>query len=421
MNEKNKRTTWYIKTQLRRSVTKEDTSSTSKMVLGDTITKQTDEIKMTHGDKAVDAEKKMTLVNLSVEQTKGLNYPINCPVWYNFSSQSSGTVHEGIVRAVSLDIISKRLVFKVQRKHDESVHTVLENDIGYATNCPISLSSSTATNASSETPMDGEVMFAKPIKDCENGNSEMTYIIKLLPAGGEKHVIKIEEGVKASRLKYREVGEEISKQDDTTKEGVNSSTEGGSSNGTIPHPTSLAVSEEEKSFDEQSQDKPPSENANVQDGEVTRGDRINITKKLVKKQCKRGGSNMRMPKVKVKAECMYQPNNRRNKRNYHSAAGPPRNTIVQRGDTRDYSYYGRTPRNDHPIRNNEGGRYSKRYEDTGRGTTRDYKRQASHGSVSIPSQASKRTKIEESNKSEDDSQSMCCEPPHASYENDGAI
>ena len=401
----------FIKTKLRRSVTKEDTSSTSTMV-GDTITKQTDEIKMTHS-KAVDAEKKMTLVNLSVEQTKGLNYPINCPVWYNFSqSQSSGTVHEGIVQAVSLDIISKRLVFKVQRKHDESVHTVLENDIGYATNCPISLSSST------ETPMNGEVMFAK-IKD-ENGNSEMTYIIKLLPSGGEKHVIKIEEGVKASRLKYREVGEEISKQDDTTKEGVNSSTEGGSSNGTIPHPLSLAVSEEEKSCDEQSQDKPPSENVNVQDGEVTRGGRINITKKLVKKQCKSGGSNMRMPKVKVKAECMYQPNNHRNKRNYHSAAGPPRNTIVQRGDTRDYSYYGRTPRNDHPIRNNEGGGYSKRYEDTGRGTTRDYKRQPSHGSVSIPSQASKRAKIEES-KSEDDSLSMCCEPPHASYENDGAI
>lgn len=61
---------------------------------------------------------------------------------------------------------------------------------------------------------------------------------------------------------------------------------------------------------------------------MTRGDRINKTKKLVKKQCKRGGSNMRMPKVKVKAECMYQPNNHRNKRNYHSAAGPPRNNIV---------------------------------------------------------------------------------------------
>ena len=197
-------------TQFRRSVTK-DTVDTKEAAAPISKSNHCNKIMTTQQPSMM-----RTLVKLSEEQTKGLNFPLGCPVWYNFSQSSC---FSGLVQTVHLDIVQKKLVYTVSRKNTQSnsandkqslvLDTVSEDDISYAFNCPVTLSSKSDDAAgndgddSSNKKMAGEIMFAENVAD------EMLYVVKLTPSGdeegGESHIIRFEDGVKASRLRYRAV------------------------------------------------------------------------------------------------------------------------------------------------------------------------------------------------------------------------
>ena len=160
------------------------------------------------------------LLLLTPEQTKDFNFQVGCPVWYNFTpsrnynggSQMVMKIREGVIDSISLDIFSKTLVFKVARNQNNAadngnalIDTVFEDDIAYAVNCPVFLTTATTGDASSTKHVEGEIMFAKPV---QGENTEISYIVKVLTEVSSQY-INIEEGVKASRLKYRIVEKKL--------------------------------------------------------------------------------------------------------------------------------------------------------------------------------------------------------------------
>jgi hypothetical protein len=176
------------------------------------------------------------VLNLSVEQTKDLNFPVGCPVWYNFSESQGACldVYEGLVLSAHLDIYTKTVIVRIERKSvsgPSSIDTVFDDDVAYASNCPVVLS---PMDSNSSEKLDGVVIFAKPVKD-ETGSHIMSYTVSF--SSGSRHSFSVEEGVTAGRLKYRETRVASSETSQAAKHSVEHST-----------PTcSLTVSEEENS------------------------------------------------------------------------------------------------------------------------------------------------------------------------------
>ena len=111
-----------------------------------------------------------------------------------------------MVHSAHLDLNSKAVSFKVARKNapaGSSVDTVSEDDIAYAINCPVVL---TSANDEVTQKIDCEIMFAQRAKG-ENGTAEFSYMVRYVGGGSmgsNSHVVTFEESVKASRLQYRE-------------------------------------------------------------------------------------------------------------------------------------------------------------------------------------------------------------------------
>ena len=145
----------------------------------------------------------MKVVNLSAEQAMQLRYPIGCPVWYNFSESIGAYLNycEGIVLSAHLDILTKTVFFKIERKSASGpslIDTVCDDDISYAPNCPVVLSSMDTTATEAE-ELRGVVLFAKPARN-ENGSCIMSYTVSF--PSQVNHIFSVEEGVTSDRLKY---------------------------------------------------------------------------------------------------------------------------------------------------------------------------------------------------------------------------
>ena len=297
-----------------------------------------------------------TLVKLSEEQTKGLNFPLGCPVWYNFSQSSC---FSGVVQTVHLDIVQKKLVYTVSRKNSHSksdtndkqslvLDTVSEDDLSYAFNCPVTLTSKSddaggddGDDVSSNKKMAGEIMFAENVED------EMLYVVKLIPSedeeGVESHIIRFEDGVKASRLRYREevVAKALPSKHQQHCEVVKKDC-GHASNVGVEKVEAVSSSEEEHSLEEKLVvQQRPNQALNVGDRAVS------------KEQC---SSKKKKPQVKVpnkkKAEIKYKPRNNNHKNSYY---GPSMNSKAKfpRRNSRDE--FGRMPRKKKEGNKSRGG------------------------------------------------------------------
>ena len=355
-----------------------------------------------------------TLVKLSEEQTKGLNFPLGCPVWYNFSQSSC---FSGVVQTVHLDIVQKKLVYTVSRKNTQSksandkqslvLDTVSEDDISYAFNCPVTLSLKSDDAAgdgddSSNKKMAGEIMFAENVAD------EMLYVVKLIPSGdeegGESHIVRFEDGVKASRLRYREIAAKAvpSKQQqhcDDVKKDAHTSSIGGEK------VEAVSSSEEEHSLEERLIVQQRSNQV------------VNVGDRATKEQCSSSKKKklQKKPQVpnKKKAEIKYKPrnNNHNNKKNsYYGPSMNPKANFPRR-NSRDE--FGRMPRKKKEGNKSRGG--------LKKTAGQDHQVQASLGGASS-SQAFKQ-KVEKTAKA----LPIKWQPPAKEqqsclhYENDGAI
>ena len=354
-----------------------------------------------------------TLVKLPEEQTKGLNFPLGCPVWYNFSQSSC---FSGVVQTVHLDIVQKKLVYTVSRKKSHSksdtndkfkqslvLDTVSESCISYAFNCPVTLTSKSDDDAgddgddSSNKNMAGEIMFAENVED------EMLYVVKLIPSGveegGESHIIRFEDGVKASRLRYREVVAKAVPSKHVKKDCGHTSNVG-----VEKVLEAVSSSEEEHSLEEKLVvQQRPNQALNV-------GDRAVSTEQCSSKK------KMQLQKKpqpnKKKAEIKYKQRNNNHKNSYY---GPSTNSKAKfpRRNSRDE--FGRMPRKKKDGNKSRGG--------PKKNAGQDHQVQASLGGGASSSQAFKQQKVENAEKA----LPIKWEPPAPKqqsclhYENDGAI
>ena len=137
------------------------------------------------------------VLNLSVGQAKDLNFPVGCPVWYNFSESQGACldIQEGVVLSAHLDIYTKTVIFKIKRKSASGPSSI---DTVFDANCPVVLS---PLDSNSSEKLHGVVIFAKPVKD-GIGSHIMSYTVSF--SSGSSHSFRVEEGVNAGRLKYRE-------------------------------------------------------------------------------------------------------------------------------------------------------------------------------------------------------------------------
>jgi len=358
-----------------------------------------------------------TLVKLSEEQTKGLNFPLGCPVWYNFSQSSC---FSGVVQTVHLDIVQKKLVYTVSRKKSHSksdtndkqslvLDTVSEDDISYSFNCPVTLTSKSDDAAadddgdvSSNKKMAGEIMFAENVED------EMLYVVKLIPSGveegGESHIIRFEDGVKASRLRYREaVAKAVSSKQQQHCDDIKKDC-GHTSNVGVEKVEAVSSSEEEHSLEEKLVvQQRPNQAVNVGDKAVS------------KEQCSSSSKKKKLQKKpqpnKKKAEIKYKPRNNNHKNSYY---GPSMNSKAKfpRRNVRDE--FGRMPQKKEGNKNLGGPK---------KNAGQDHQVQASLGGGASSSQAFKQQKVEKTEKA----LPIKWEPPAKEqqsclhYENDGAI
>ena len=104
------------------------------------------------------------VTQLSAESAETAGYPIGCPVWYNFdaASAASKTMNgtkfcSGFINEVFINVITRKLVFKVKGEHTNEVTTILEGWLAYAEGCPIRL------QVPDLEPEDGRILCAKPL------------------------------------------------------------------------------------------------------------------------------------------------------------------------------------------------------------------------------------------------------------------
>ena len=131
-----------------------------------------------------------------------LRYPVGCPVWYN-SSESTGTclnIREGVVLSAHLDILAMTLSFKIQRKSKSGpflTDTVCDDDVSYAPNCPVVLSSMCTITPSEE--LQGLVIHPKPVRN-EMVSRTVSYTVSF--SSGMDHFVSVDKGVTSDRLEF---------------------------------------------------------------------------------------------------------------------------------------------------------------------------------------------------------------------------
>ena len=143
------------------------------------------------------------LIEIPARKTQILKFPVGCPVFYHFRAHGNDSkrldVCSGVVKAVYLDYMLGRRVFKVEQDNvkpdkESSLDAVWEDGLAYAVQCPVNVKMGPESNNEQE----GEIIFTKPVPD-ENGKSEASYIVRIFHDGNTL----VEEGVVAQRINYR--------------------------------------------------------------------------------------------------------------------------------------------------------------------------------------------------------------------------
>ena len=154
------------------------------------------------------------------------------PVWYNFpttseannnassSSDDPPILKRGVVQSVSLDILTREMLYKVvykQNDNDKVIEDeVSDKELAFGSNCPVFISAAEEENDEnnnnpSETKKnsgqeEGTVLY------CEQSPIGFVYTVMIFMEGSKA---RYEEGVMADRIKYRTVNVNT---DEATKE-----------------------------------------------------------------------------------------------------------------------------------------------------------------------------------------------------------
>ncbi|KAL3784696.1 hypothetical protein HJC23_007705 [Cyclotella cryptica] len=151
------------------------------------------------------------LIALSPEQTEFVNFSVGCPVFYNIRFRGERNqlmtivdVTEGTVQSASLDMVSRKFWYSIKRRKKQTsmssnesethqIDTVIEDEIIFATKCPILLDGT----------IEGEILHFKPVKQEDSEAETFHYTVLYFT---EDDRLRIEEGISAGingRIKYR--------------------------------------------------------------------------------------------------------------------------------------------------------------------------------------------------------------------------
>ena len=143
------------------------------------------------------------LIAYSDYQAAKLSYPIGCPVWYTFASESSPDgvltkVRYGTVKAAAMNVVTRSFVYRIEKENGElgdDLDLVLEDHIAYATSCPVRVTVDGRA-------VDGEIICPSNLKDFTG----LTTYSVMLKTGGNQ--MKIEHDVPSEKIRFK-VGDEM--------------------------------------------------------------------------------------------------------------------------------------------------------------------------------------------------------------------
>ena len=137
------------------------------------------------------------LIAYTEHQTNKLNFPVGCPVWYNYDAKVGDDkvltkVRCGKVKAAAMNVNTRSFVYKIEKMNaqpGEALDLVSEDHIAYSSSCPVQV---TIDNVI----MEGEVICPSNLKAfC--GNSY--YSVMLKSKGNE---MRLEHDVSGEQVKY---------------------------------------------------------------------------------------------------------------------------------------------------------------------------------------------------------------------------
>ncbi|KAL7553881.1 hypothetical protein ACHAWF_017224 [Thalassiosira exigua] len=132
-------------------------------------------------------------------------YPPGCPVAYNFQPALRGRgdmdYQVGVIRSVLMDPITRKLIFRVEHqgrmdKNVKLVQIVREDNIGYSTGCPVSITLVGQSHA------DGEIVLVTPNFDRNGAVESISYTVMLLLDENKRRIIS---DIPPKQIKYRTV------------------------------------------------------------------------------------------------------------------------------------------------------------------------------------------------------------------------
>ena len=190
-----------IKEEPGRCLRVDEVSSSSVAAAGKKISCLT-EITTDHQPHRVDQSK---LIEFSPRESLKLSYPVNCPVWYNFSSRGNDTSFcRGRVVGVAMDCNSRKFVYRIQnsdlsRASKDETELVYEDDVSYEMGCPVRV-------IIEGNEHDGEIVCSTREPIGIGIQVHTKYSILISSANGR---LKLVQAVASSQVKYRSTGEKM--------------------------------------------------------------------------------------------------------------------------------------------------------------------------------------------------------------------
>lgn len=163
-------------------------------------------------------------LNSSQATESGILFPPSCPVCYNHQTSADNKcieLSEGVVTSVALGRapskhkhITNGLIYiydveSVDINGAKTTARFLQEHLAYASNCPVFLSTE-------EGPVEAVVAMSQTVS-AEKGETRVLYVIIAKQAS----IVKVEKGVKGTRLRYRNVSDASKEQNaNESKQGL---------------------------------------------------------------------------------------------------------------------------------------------------------------------------------------------------------
>jgi hypothetical protein len=148
------------------------------------------------------------LIHLSKHQSFKMTYPVGCSVLYDIrhiSSNAKGLVaKQGIVKGISMDVVTRKLVFEVKNTYTSVVDIALEEELAFGFQCTVYIKND------HNVEVEGEVVFATKVQQqTENQGSRRLVYTTMFFHGDTVKFLEVDE----EKVRFRSVATAKQSQD----------------------------------------------------------------------------------------------------------------------------------------------------------------------------------------------------------------